>query len=228
METLELKDILITGRTYEEYMAFFDLDEKKLIGKKVLDCPSGASSFIKTANEKGIKAKGADIIYQFNIDEIKEQALKTMEQIYTDTSWMHGFCFDFYTSIENHKIHRQNALEGFYTHFNGFDYSSMGLPKLRYQSDSFDLVLSSHLLFTYDDRFDYEFHKNSILEMLRIGKELRLFPLVDFKNSRLDEEQNFSPFVYKIMEELKEYKMEIVKVGFEFQPKAGYMLKITR
>jgi SAM-dependent methyltransferase len=228
MSNLKLDDILITGRTYEEYKAFFNLDEKELIGKKVLDCPSGASSFIKTANEKGIKAKGADIIYQFDKDGIKTQGIKTIDQIYADTSWMDGFCFDFYGSIQNHKLYRQKALEGFYKDYNGFDYSYMELPKLRYQNDSFDLVLSSHLLFTYDDRFDYEFHKSSILEMLRIAKEVRLFPLVDFKNSNLGQEDNFSPFVYKIIKELKEYKTQIVKVDFEFQPRAEYMLKITK
>ena len=60
--------------------------------------------------------------------------------------------------------------------------------------------------------------------MLRISKEVRLFPLVDFKNSRIDEEKNFSPFVYKILDDLKEYDCKIQKVDFEFQPKANYMM----
>ena len=32
--TLELKDILITGRTFKEYEAFFDLDTKDLLWQK--------------------------------------------------------------------------------------------------------------------------------------------------------------------------------------------------
>ncbi len=38
---LQLEDFLITGRTFDEYAAFFDLDIGRLKGKKVLDCPGG-------------------------------------------------------------------------------------------------------------------------------------------------------------------------------------------
>ncbi len=31
---LELQDILVTGRTYEEYIAFFNLDTKDLLWQK--------------------------------------------------------------------------------------------------------------------------------------------------------------------------------------------------
>lgn len=223
-----LENILITGRTYEEYMAFFDLDEKALVGKKVLDCPSGASSFIKTAKEKGIVARGADILYQFDIEEIKKQGLKTIDYIYKDTSWMDGYSFEFYKSIPEHRTYREGALKGFYEDFNSFDYSYEELPKLNYEDDTFDLLVSSHFLFTYDDRFSYEFHKDSILEMLRVSKEVRIFPLVGYQNSMEKEEKNFSPYVYKLLEDLKEFSPKIQKVDFEFQINAGYMLKVTK
>lgn len=223
---LELDNILITGRTYTEYMTFFDLDEQMLIGKKVLDCPSGASSFVKTAKEKGIYAQGVDILYENKIEDIYKQGKVSIDKIYEDISWMDGFNFDFYGSIENHKNHRVEALESFVKDYNIDNYSFMTLPKLSFNDESFDLLLSSHLLFVYDDRFDYAFHKNTILEMLRVAKEVRIFPLVDFQNKHEQKEQNFSPYVYEILEDLKDYKCEIVKVDFEFQPRAGYMLKI--
>lgn len=69
------------------------------------------------------------------------------------------------------------------------------------------------------------FHEASISEMLRIGKEVRIFPLVDYKNSRVDELENLSALAYQIAEK---FDGEIVKVGFEFQKNAGYMLKIKR
>ena len=50
---LNLENIAITGRTFEEYSAFFDLKLEDLKGKKVLDCPSGASSFVQTLKQKG-------------------------------------------------------------------------------------------------------------------------------------------------------------------------------
>lgn len=222
--SLKLDNILITGRLYEEYIAFFDLDIKKLRGKKVLDCPSGASSFVSAASKNGMDAKGTDVLYEFDIQDIQKQGEISIDKIYEDVSWMDGFNFDFYKSIENHKKFREKALFEFSKDYNKEQYFHNTLPKLDFEDKSFDLVLSSHLLFVYDDRFDYEFHKSSILEMLRVSDEVRIFPLVDFNNSHVDEDKNFSPYVYKILQDLKKYDCEIIKVDFEFQPKANYMM----
>ena len=212
---LNFENIAITGRIFEEYSAFFDLELEDLKSKKILDCPSGASSFVQTLKQNGIFAKGVDIIYKFTKDEIEKQGIKTLEKIYQNTSWMDAYKMDFYKTKENHKKHREDALKGFLKDYNLDDYIYCELPNLPFENKEFDLLLSSHLFFVYDDRLDYDFHKNSILEMLRVSKEVRLFPLVDIQNSKALEEKNFSPFVYKIMEELsKDFKCEIINVRF--------------
>lgn len=223
--SLQLDDFLITGRTFEEYVAFFDLDATSMKNMRVLDCPGGASSFIAEAKSKAIVAQGCDILYCYDRDALRVQGEKSVEKIYADTSWMADNNFDFYHSIERHKEHRAGALEAFCVDYNTKDYWFAELPKLPYADNSFDLVLSSHLLFVYDDRLDLAFHEASIAEMLRIGKEVRIFPLVDYKNSRANEPDNLSPFAYQIVEE---FGGEIVKVGFEFQKNAGYMMKIKK
>lgn len=223
--SLELDDYLITGRTFKEYAAFFDLDIKTLQRIHILDCPSGASSFVAEAKKYGIDAQGCDILYRYDVDSLRLQGEKSIEKIYADTSWAFDNDLSFYHSIENHKKYRTSALKTFCADFNSVDYRFAELPKLPYADKSFDLVLSSHLLFVYDDRLDFAFHKASIEEMLRVAKEVRLFPLVDYKNSRVDEVENFSPFVYKIAEF---FDAEIVKVEFEFQKNANYMMKIKK
>ena len=226
---LNFENIAITGRIFEEYSAFFDLELEDLKSKKILDCPSGASSFVQTLKQNGIFAKGVDIIYKFTKDEIEKQGIKTLEKIYQNTSWMDAYKMDFYKTKENHKKHREDALKGFLKDYNLDDYIYCELPNLPFENKEFDLLFSSHLFFVYDDRLDYDFHKNSILEMLRVSKEVRLFPLVDIQNSKVLEEKNFSPFVYKIIEELsKDFKCEIIKTDFEFQVKANYYLKIFK
>lgn len=223
--SLQLDDFLITGRTFEEYAAFFDLNAETMKNMRVLDCPSGASSFIAEAKSRGIVAQGCDILYCYDRDELRAQGEKSIEKIYADTSWMEDNDFDFYHSIERHKEHRVGALKAFYTDYNTKDYWFAELPKLPHEDDSFDLVLSSHLLFVYDDRLDLAFHEASITEMLRISKEVRIFPLVDYKNSRVDESDNLSPFAYQIA---KKFCGEIVKVGFEFQKNGGYMMRMKQ
>ena len=227
--TLELENVVITGRTFEEYSSFFDLKLEDLKGIKVLDCPSGASSFVSTLKQNDIDVIGVDLLYEFDKNSIEAQGYKTIEKIYQDTSWMDVYKMDFYKTKENHRSHRETALKTFIRDFNTKNYVFGKLPNLPFENKEFDIAFSSHLLFVYDNMLDYEFHKNSILELLRISKEVRIFPLVDFKNSRIDEEKNFSHFVYKILDELSEdFKCQIVKVDFEFQPRANYYLRVTK
>lgn len=223
--SLQLDDFLITGRTFEEYAAFFDLDAASMKNMRVLDCPSGASSFIAEAKNRGIAAQGCDMLYCYDHNALRVQGEKSIEKIYADTSWMADNNFTFYHSIQGHKKHRKEALKKFCEDYNHADYKYAELPKLPYKDNSFDLLLSSHLLFVYDDRLDLAFHEASIAEMLRIGSEVRIFPLVDYKNSRAEEPKNLSPFVYRIAEK---FGAEICKVGFEFQKNANYMMKIKK
>ena len=189
--TLHLENIAITGRTVDEYSVFFDLKLQDLKGKKVLDYPSGASSFVQTLKQNGIFSKGVDIIYEFYKDEIEKQGIKTLEKIYQNTSCMDAHKMDFYKTKENHKKHKEDALKGFLEDYNSDDYIYCELPNLPFKNKEFDLLLSSHLFFVYDDRLDYDFHKGSILEMLRVSKEVRLSPLVDIQNSKVLEEKFF-------------------------------------
>ena len=141
---------------------------------------------------------------------------------------MNGFNFDFYKTIEKHKHHRQNALKLFNIDYDKKRYFNYELPVLGFEDKGFDLLLSSHLLFVYDDRFSYEFHLTTIKEMLRVANRVQIFPLIDFQNLNEDEEKNFSPYVYRIMEDLKNYSVVIEEVDFEFQPRGNYQMVIQR
>ena len=83
-------------------------------------------------------------------------------------------------------------------------------------------ILSSGFLFIYDDRLSYDFHKNSIQEMLRVSEEIRIFPLVGLNGKR-------SLFVDKIIEDLAgSADMEISKIPYEFMKGANEIMKITK
>lgn len=225
--SLQLDNIIITGRTYGEYCAFFDLEPERLKGKKVLDCPGGASSFTSYAKKDGIDAKAVDVIYDLDHRTIKTVGDRSIGTIYRDTSWIEGYNLAFYESALNHRRFREKALREFLKDYNCQDYIKAELPVLPFEDGAFDLVLSSHLLFVYDDRLDQAFHLASIREMLRVGREVRIFPLVDVHNSREGKAQNFSPILYEALDALKEVcEAEILPVDFEFQKGAGYMLRL--
>ena len=60
------------------------------------------------------------------------------------------------------------------------------LPNLPFEDDSFDLVLSGHFLFLYasidhgglmsHDQIDLDFHLKAVRELVRVGREVRIFP----------------------------------------------------
>ena len=56
------------------------------------------------------------------------------------------------------------------------------MPRLPFADGEFDLTLVSYLLFAYQDRFDYEFHRDLILENMRVTRGgARIYPTVTFE-----------------------------------------------
>lgn len=78
---------------------------------------------------------------------------------------------------------RRNALNGFLADFDeGLEqgrYRVGELPSLEFGDAEFDLALCSHFLFLYSDQFSEEFHMQSVLELLRVAREVRIFPLLN-------------------------------------------------
>ena len=64
METkLDLKDVVLIGRTFDEYFNMFALSEFKPGAERILDVASGVSSFCAEANAKGHYVTASDRIY---------------------------------------------------------------------------------------------------------------------------------------------------------------------
>jgi hypothetical protein len=192
--------------------------------------PGGACSFTAIANKLGASAVAADILYQRDKETLQKLGEIGIQKIYANTAWMATHNMSFYKDLAGHRRTRESALRDFLADFDRERYKYAKFPHLRLAADSFDLCLSGHFLFTYDDRFDYEFHLTSIISMAKIAKEVRIFPLVDMNNSRAGSDKPFSPFVYRLIDELPEFglRAEIVPVDFEFQRGAGFMMKICK
>lgn len=88
------------------------------------------------------------------------------------------------------------------------------MPHLPFEDRSFDLVLSSHLLFTHTDRLDGAFHLQSLLELARLTHDkVRASPLLGH-GGRADEQM-----VDRLRGQLAECGVdsEVRRVGYEFQ-----------
>ncbi|GIM29101.1 hypothetical protein CPJCM30710_17670 [Clostridium polyendosporum] len=223
---LELKDIVLIGRTFDEYYKMFgisSIDGKK---EKILDVASGVSSFCAEANSKGYNVTASDRIYCFSAEEIEGKCIKDLELTIKNLSDVKDlYRWELYKDIEDLKKQRKKAYTRFIEDFKrkrDTIYIETEYPKSNFKDKQFTVSLISHFLFMYDEHLDYEFHKQTIKEIIRItSKEIRIFPIVNLKGEK-------SMFVNKLMSDdnFTMYKMQIVKVNYEFIKGGNEMLII--
>jgi hypothetical protein len=238
---LNLDRVVFIGRTFSEYMRMFNLDPPQLKGLKILDCPSGASSFVAEAsNEYQVRtAVGCDLLYDNNnLTAIEKRGKKDLEYMLEKLSQVPDFYdWNIYQSIEDLRKSRSTSLTRFISDYGlkgniinenkNNRYVKAELPKLPFDDKSFDLVLSSNFLFYYHNLFDYSFHLKSILELLRVtSKELRIFP-VQKPDSNIPD--SFDTLMEDINGQMqKNVSFRIEKVEYEFRRGVNKMLIISR
>ncbi len=223
---MKLENVVPWGRNLDEYKNMFLLSKQDL-QSKILGCGDGPSSFNVEITKQGGNVTSIDPIYQFTKDEIQQRIDKTSKTVSKQVrANQNDFIWKNIKSVDELIDIRLSAMDNFIKDYHEGKtkgrYIYQELPKLTFDDNSFDLVLSSHFLFLYSEHFDLEFHINSILEMSRVAKkEVRIFPLLDLKNNK-------SEYLKPILETLQNrgFKTEIVKTDYEFQKGAYEMLKV--
>jgi hypothetical protein len=173
---------LISARSFDEYRAMFALAGSDLSGS-VLDCPGGASGFTAGANLAGASAIAADPVYARPRDSLAALVLAEVERGSAHTvAGADRYVWDFYGDPGGHaRVRRASA--GVFSRdliAHPARYVPASLPRLPFPGGRFDLVLSSHFLFTYADRLDLEFHRAALRELHRVARgEVRVFPLLE-------------------------------------------------
>ncbi len=182
-------EFLLTARSLAEYRAMFALTEDDLRGR-VLDCPGGAAGFTGEIAELGVSAVAVDPFYALPAKQVCETALADTDR---GNAWSatHGemYLWDWYDGDpEVHRRIRHDAVRRFGADLEAHPdrYVAAGLPALPFPDNDFDLVLSSHLLFTYADRLDTDFHLAALAELARVSRgEVRVYPLLDHSGAAL-------------------------------------------
>lgn len=149
-----------------------------------------ACSFTAIANQLGGEVTAADIAYYYSEDELAVKgvldiahAMSGMEKVQDNFVW------NYFKSIEGLTEARNAALTASTKDRKQTPehYVPVVLPDLPFADEAFDLTLSAHFLFMYSDRLDYEFHLETVKELMRVTRgELRIFPLVDLSCKRYE------------------------------------------
>lgn len=222
---LDLSKIVFIGRTFDEYMAMFDLTKEELTGRRILDCPAGACSFTAMANQLGADVTATDIAYYYDFQQLKEKGIQDLEHVMNSLEKVQeNYVWDFFKSITGLQHHRIQALTDCSNDMRQSPnrYVPATLPTLPFDDNRFDITLSAHFLFTYADRLDYDFHLQTIQELLRVTKqEIRIFPLIDLSCKRYEHLDRLIASLQR-----QGYTTDVIKVPYEFQKGANSMLKI--
>ncbi|MEU4606546.1 class I SAM-dependent methyltransferase [Kribbella sp. NPDC023972] len=215
--------MLVTSRSYAEYAAMFDLTE---LPDSILDCCAGGASFTAEAAARGVDAIAVDPVYELAPAELIDTVRRSLPAGTGIVDEHAGsFVWHWYGSPERRDELRIEAADRFLQDVATAPerYIAAGLPELPFGDRRFELVLCSHLLFTWADKFDRDWHLAALKELIRVSNsEVRIFPLV------LQGTGDPVPFLPELLDALDGVTWDIRKVPYEFQSSANEMLVLTR
>lgn len=185
---MQLNDVVLIGRTMDEYLRIFALTDSAKT-EHILDAASGICSFTAEANALGWNVTASDRVYQFDADMIEQKCRQDLVEVIEKLEPIQArYVWDFFPDIPSLQRQREKAYTRFlrdYRQYGQDRYHSVVYPKSPFANNQFTLTLVSHFLFLYEDQLDYDFHKATLLELLRItSKEIRIFPIVNLRNQR--------------------------------------------
>lgn len=224
--TFKLYSVVPWGRNLEEYKLMFGLDDSDM-SKKIAGFGDGTACFNCEMTNAGSHVVSFDPIYQFSkkkiekrIEEVRIIVMQQMKENMDNYVWTHIKDLDELEHI------RMSAMKKFLSDYEQGKkegrYVFHELPaRLPYEAESCDIGLSSHFLLMYT-ALGYDFHIQSVTEMLRVCKEIRIFPIVDLDANKTDLIKDVIDYFQK------DYNTSIVTTDYEFQKGDNKLLIIRK
>jgi hypothetical protein len=222
----ELKNVVPWGRNLEEYTRIFKLTDSDY-NNRIISFGDGPASFNLEMTKLNRQIVSLDPIYQFGKEELKLIIEETKDTIIGQVRINQDkFIWGNIKSVQHLEQIRMSAMMKFIDDFEigkiQDRYIYHELPnQTKYSDLSFDLGLSSHFLILYS-QLGLDFHIKSITEMLRICKEIRIFPLLNLNAAKSEVLEGIVDFF------TTNFKIAIQAVDYEFQRGGNLMLSIER
>lgn len=222
----KLDSVVPWGRNLEEYKLMFRLDDSDM-SKKIAGFGDGPACFNCEMTNKGGHVVSFDPIYQFSKEEIEgrieEVRVTVMQQMKEN---MDNYVWTQIKDLDELEHTRMSAMGKFLSDYEQGKkegrYVFHELPaRLPFEPESFDIGLSSHFLLMYTS-LGYDFHIQSITEMLRVCREIRIFPIVDLDANKTELIKDVIDYFQK------NYNTSIVTTDYEFQKGDNKLLIIKK
>ena len=193
---------------------------------RLLGCGDGPAAFNSVLTKQGGNIVSIDPIYAFNVPQIRSRISETYETVMAQMRKNQSdYVWGVIASVGDLGRIRMSAMDTFLADFDSGKkegrYIAGELPSLPFESGEFDIALSSHFLFLYSVHLSVEFHLQALQEMLRVAREVRIFPVLALDG-------NPSPHLNLITEHLADhgFSVEFRRVPYEFQRGGNEMLLI--
>lgn len=224
---MRLEQIVPWGRNATEYRRMFDLTPLEFNGR-ILGCGDGPASFNAELTAQGHSVTSVDPVYAFTAAEIRTRIDATYETIISQVKkHPDNYVWREFATPDVLGEARLAAMEKFLADYESGKaagrYIEGALPTLNFETERFDLALCSHLLFLYTEHLDVNFHVAAIQELMRVAREVRIFPLLTLDATP-------STHVPAVLAWCKAvgYQATLRHVPYEFQVGGDTMLQITR
>ena len=222
----ELKNVVPWGRNLEEYIQIFKLTDSDL-KSKIISFGDGPASFNSEMTKLGKTVVSLDPIYQFTENELKQRIAETKETVIEQMKAnQENFVWKNIKNVSELEQIRMHAMTNFLDDFEAgkkqerYIYHELPNPT-KYNNLEYDLGLSSHFLILYS-QLGIDFHIQAITEMLRICREIRIFPILNLNATKSEVLDDI------IIHFDTNFIVNIESSNYEFQKGGNKMLVIKR
>lgn len=179
-----LEQVVPWGRRLDEYQAMFCLTDADLSRKRIASFGDGPASFNCEATQRGYHITSFDPIYRYSREQLAQRIAQVrpivMRQMAENKE---NYNWDTIPDLGALERRRMGAMEQFLNDFETGKRQSRYIPHelpacVAAGDHAFDLGLSSHFLLLYP-QLGLDFHIAAISEMLRVCREVRIFPICD-------------------------------------------------
>jgi SAM-dependent methyltransferase len=222
-----LENVVPWGRSFDEYVAMFALSERDLT-LRILGCGDGPAAFNAALTRRGGRIVSVDPVYAFSAAQLESRIadtyVKVMDQLRKNVS---DYVWTSFSSPDEVGATRMAAMKEFLSDYEAGRaegrYVAGDVKSLPFADGAFDLALASHFLFLYAKQFSKEFHVAALAELLRVAKEVRVFPILTLDGKPY-------PHLNYVLAELTKtgFAANVTKVPYEFQKGGNEMLVIRR
>lgn len=190
--------------SFQDYTAMFALNKQDL-GKKIFDYSDGIDSFNAEMHADGREVISSSPFYQTPPAQVVIALAKILPRLEPNAQAkkiIDKFSHD-YTLGKQQKRYLDEVL-----------------PHLSFKPFQFDLALCAYHFFLQQEQ-NLDYYLAAALELARVAKEIRIFPLINAQNQ-------VSPLLGPLMLRLQQHNfgVEVKQVAYQKEEKSSAMLRI--